>query len=100
MAGVLPRKAFAFEDVAQVAAAMGADYLYATAVGVRMALHASRVFFIKARPAAARFEFSLRRIKWVIATTTNKGAARKQCLVFAAERTFRSFVDDDSLFIG
>src|SRR5215213_3607485 len=100
MAGVLLREAFAFEDVAQVAAAVSAEYLRATPVRVGMALHAAWVFFIEARPAAARLEFSLRRIQRVVAAPANKGAGRKQRLVLAAERPFRSLVDDDSLFVG
>jgi hypothetical protein len=54
MTGVLPGEAFPFEDVAQVTAAVGADYFCTTPVRVRMALHASWVFFIEARPAAQR----------------------------------------------
>lgn len=53
MAGVLLREAFAFENVAQVAPAVGADYLRTKPIGIRVALHASRVFFVEARPAAA-----------------------------------------------
>ena len=100
MAGVLLCKAFVFEDVAQVAAAVGANYLRATPVRIPMALHTPWVFIIEARPAATRLEFSLRRIERVVAASTNKSAGRKQCLVLAAERPFRSLVDDDSLFVG
>ena len=53
MAGVPLREVFAFEDVAQVAAAVGADYLGAMPVRVRMGLHSPGVFFIEAGPAAA-----------------------------------------------
>ena len=81
MAGVLLREAFAFEDMAEMAAAISADYLRATPVHVQMALNAPRVFFIEARPAAARLEFSLRRIKRVVATPANEGAGRKLRLV-------------------
>ena len=42
MARVFVREAFAFEDVAQVAAAMGADDLHAASVRIRMALYAAR----------------------------------------------------------
>ena len=52
VAGILLREAFAFEDMAQVAPAVGADYLRATPVRVRMAHHASWEFVIEAGPAA------------------------------------------------
>ncbi len=100
MASVLLREVFAFEDVAQVPAAVGADYLCATAVGVRMALHASGIFFIETGPAAARLEFGRSRVKRVVATPADKRAGRKQRVVVAAERPFRSFVDDDALLFG
>ena len=53
VAGVLLREAFAFKDVAQVAAAVGADYLRAIPIRIGMAFNALRVFFIEARPTAA-----------------------------------------------
>lgn len=100
MAGVLLGEAFTFEDVAQMAAAVGADYLRAAPVRVRMSLDTVRIFFIKTRPAAARLEFCLRRVKRVVAAATDKRARRIQRLVLAGERPFRSLVDDDSLFLG
>ncbi len=99
MAGVLPGEAFPFKDVAQVTAAVGADYFRTTTVRVRMSLHASWVFVIEAGPAAARFKFSFCRIEGVVAAPANKSAGRKQRLVLAAERPFRSLVNDDSLFV-
>ena len=60
MAGVLLGEAFAFEHVAQMAAAVCADYFRATPIGVHMSLYAPWVFFIEAGPATARLEFSLR----------------------------------------
>ena len=99
VAGVLLRKAFAFEDVAQVAAAVSADYLGATAIRVGTAFDAAGIFFIEAGPAAARLEFCLRRVKRVVAAPADKRAGRIQRLVLAAERTFRSLVNDDSLFL-
>ena len=45
MTSVLVSEAFAFKDVAQVAAAVSADYLRATPVIVETALHALWTFF-------------------------------------------------------
>src|SRR5215208_8352743 len=99
MAGVLPGEAFPFEDVAQVTATVGTDYFRTMPVGVHMALHASRVFIIETRPAAARLELSLRGIERVVAASADKGAGRKLRLILARERSFRSLVKDDSLFV-
>ena len=82
-----------------MAATVSADYLRATTVGVSMALDAAAVFFIEAGPAAARLEFGLRRVQWIVAAPTDKGAGRVQTLVLAAERPLCSLVDDDSLFL-
>jgi hypothetical protein len=99
VARVLLREAFAFEHVAQVPAAVSADYLRAPTIRIRTAFDAARVFFIEAWPTAARLEFGFRREKRVIATPAYKRARRIQRLVLAGERSFCSFVDDDSLFL-
>lgn len=100
MTRVLLGEAFAFEYVAEMAAAVRADYLNATSVGVAMPLDAARVFVIEAGPAAARLKLSLRRVERVVAAPANKRAGRKQRLVLAAEWPFRSLVYDHSLFVG
>lgn len=99
MARVLIRKTFAFEDVAQVTATVGADDLRATSVRIRNALHASREFVIETGPAAARLKLRFRRIQRVVAAPANEGSGRIKRFVLAAERPFRSLVDDDSFFI-
>ena len=99
VAGVLLCETFTLEDVAQMTAAVSADYLRATTVRVGKALDAAPVLFIEARPAAARLEFGLRRVKWVVAAPTDKGTGRVQPLVLTAERPFCSLVDDDSLLV-
>ena len=98
--GIFVGQAFPFEDVAEVAAAMGTDDLGATPVCVRVPPNSSRIFFIEAGPAAAGVEFSLSRIKWVVAPPANKRAGRKEPVVLTAERPFRTLVDDYSFFIG
>lgn len=99
VACILLREAFAFEDVAQVAAAVCANYLRATSIRVGTAFDAAWVFFIEARPATARLELSLCRVKRIVAAPTNKGAGRIQSLVLTAERSFCSLADDDSFFL-
>src|ERR1044072_2492475 len=78
---------------------MRADYLRATPVRVLNSLDGLRIFFIEARPAAARLEFSLCRIERVVTAPANKRAGRKHLLVLAGEWPFRSFVSDYSLFV-
>ena len=76
--GVLIREAFAFEDVAQVTAAVGADYLRVTPVRILMTHHTARVFFIEAGPTAALIlNLASAGIKWVVAAPANKCARRK-----------------------
>ena len=48
MASVLFREAFAFKDVAQVAAAVGADYLRAIPIRIGMAFNASAAHVYRA----------------------------------------------------
>jgi hypothetical protein len=100
VASVLLREAFAFKDVAQMAATMTADYLNATPVRIPMALHGAREFVVKAGPTATRLELGLGRIERVVAAPANKSAGRIQRFVLAAERHFRSFIDNYSLFVG
>jgi hypothetical protein len=59
MTGVLLGEAFAFEDVAEMAAAVRANYLRATPVRILESLNGPRVFVIEAGPATTRLEFSL-----------------------------------------
>jgi hypothetical protein len=74
VARVLVGEALALEDVAEVAAAVGADYFRAPAVRVRVALDAPRVLFVETRPAAARLELGLGRVEWVVAAPADEGA--------------------------
>ena len=99
MASVLRREAFPFEHVAQVPAAVSADYLRAMTVRIRTAFDAARVFFIEAWPTASRLKFGFRREKRVVATPADKRARRIQRLVLAREWSFCSFVDNNSLFL-
>ena len=100
MARVLLRKAFTFENVAEVSAAMRADDLYATPVRIWTTLDTARIFVVEAGPTAAGFEFGFRRIEWIVAAPAYKRARRKHRFVFAAERPFGSLVDNDPLFVG
>ena len=74
---VLVSEAFAFKDVAQVTAAVSAEYLRATPVLIETALYAFWIFFIEAGPAAARIEFGLRRKERVVAAPANKSSRRR-----------------------
>ena len=81
MASVLLREAFAFKHVAEVAAAVSADDLSATAIRIGTAFDAARVFFVEAWPTAARLEFGFRRVKGIVATPADERARRIQRLV-------------------
>jgi hypothetical protein len=98
VAGVFIRKAFALEDVTQMGMAVSAKYFDASSVPVYMTLHALRVFFIEARPAAARIEFGLCGIERIVAAPTNKGAGREKLIVLACIRPLRALKDYDLLF--
>ena len=100
MAGVFVCEAFALEDVTQVGMAVSASDFDASSIRIYMALHAVWVFFIEARPAAARMEFGLCRIERVVAASTNKRAGREKLIVLAGIWPFRALMDDDALFLG
>ena len=74
VSGIFLGEAFAFEHVAQVAAAVGADDLSAAPVRVLMTFHAARIFFIEAGPTAAGLEFGFSRVERVVATPADKRA--------------------------
>jgi hypothetical protein len=79
---------------------VSAKYFDASSIRIYMALHALRVFFIEARPAATRMEFGRCGIKRIVAPPTNKHAGREKLIVLADKWHFRALTDDDSLFFG
>ena len=100
MAGILGGEAFAFEDVAQMAAAVGTDDLDTPAVGVQDACYGSFYLVIKAGPAAERVELVIGPIQGGVALFAGVEAGSVMHVVLASERTLCAFVDKDTFFFG
>jgi len=62
---------FAFKNMTQMAAAMGANDLHPPAVGIRNTLHCAWYFIVKTGPAAMRFELRFGGIKRCVAAPAN-----------------------------
>ena len=97
---VFGRKAFAFENVSQMAAAICADDFNAPSVGIGHTLYRAGNFVVKRRPAAVRFKLVLRTIKRCVATAANVCAGFFMICVFTGERTFGAFAEYDPFFFG
>ena len=100
MPRVLRGEAFAFEDVAEVTFAVGADDLDAAAVGIGVLVNSSGNFIIEARPSATRFEFISGLIEWLVALAADVGSGEFVVFVLAGAGAFGAFVEEDALFFG
>ena len=67
MPGILRRHVFAFENVAEVGTAVGAEYLDTATVGISFATHCAGYFIVKAGPATEGFKLVIRAVERRIA---------------------------------
>ncbi len=100
MAGVAGSHLLADEDVSQVSAAGGANYLGASSVGVGQAAHRVRYFGVERGPAAAGVEFVIGAIQRGTAAAATIGAFFAMAIVFSAKGAFGSFMDDNARLFG
>lgn len=102
MPGIFLRHAFAFEHVAEVAAAIRADdfgAFHAEGV-VFLADNGAGDFIIERRPAAAAVELVGRAVKLGVAAAADVGAGGFVVPVFTGESAFGAFLGDHVFFIG
>ena len=99
MPGVFGGKAFAFKNVAQVAAAMGADDLRAASVGVGQAAHGLGQGVVKAGPAAAGVKLVFGAEQGCAALAAEVSSRRLGMYIGSAEGRFRGLVQQDGGFL-
>jgi len=99
VAGVFVCKSFAGEDVAEMAAAAGADDLHPLAIRIGDALDRAGNLVIKARPAAAGMEFILRAVERGVAALAEIGAFRLVVGVLPGEGPLRPLVQDHPFLV-
>ena len=101
MASVRRGKAFPYEYVAQMAAAVGALDLRPMTVGVRQALHGSWYLLIESRPATTSVKLVIGSIELGIAPPADIETFLIKVVVFSREGLFRALsFDYESLLRG
>src|SRR5690606_3238914 len=100
MPRVLGRKAFAFKHMAEMAAAVAADDLDTTAVGVGVTLHRAGDLVVKAGPATVAVELVGRLVQRGVALPADVSAGGLVVGVLADEGALRPLVEDDAGFVG
>lgn len=100
MAGILCREAFAFEYMAQVAAAVVAKDFHTATVGIADFFDGAGDFVVEAWPATAAAEFVVAIVQRIIATAADEDAVDLEVVVLVGKRHFGAFTDNDVLFLG
>lgn len=90
----------AAEDVAEVAAAVGALDLGPPAVGVGEVFHRRGQFGVEGGPAAVRRELVLGAVEQRAAAPARVDAVLEEVVVLAGEGALGALVDDDRLLLG
>ena len=100
MPGVFRRKPFAFEHVAQVRAAIGANNFHATAIGIQYAIYRAGYLIIKTRPAAPGIELLRTREEVLGATTAAEDTVGVDVQERSGERNLGGRLTQDGVAIG
>ena len=100
MAGIGGGEPFSHENVAQMAAAVGAFHLDPHAVGVGKMLHGTLNLFVEGWPAAMGVEFINRPVDLGVALAADIGAGFVEIVVFTGEGPFRPLGLDHAPFFG
>ena len=98
VAGVFFGQAFADKNMAEVAAAIGAEYLGAPPVGVCFFAYRTGYFVIESRPTAAGVELVGRAVQRRFAPPADVFACGKMLVVLARKWALCAFVFDDPFF--
>ena len=100
MARVLAGESFSHEDVAEMTTAVITDDFRAKTVAVGHTLDRTLDLIIEAGPTALADEFVIGPIERRVATPADVGAWLLEIRVFADERPFCPFTQDDTRFLG
>lgn len=100
MPSVLGRHALAFEDVAEMSAAMIADDLRSPTISVSNAFDGVADLVVEAGPTAPRVELAGRFIQRRVAPSAEIGAGLLAIVQLPGARSLGALVDDDACFFG
>lgn len=92
--------AFAGEDMAQMAGAIGAEYFSAATISIGDLVYCTGDLIVKTGPAAVGFELGSVLEQFCAALFAGVKALFEVIIVLSREGRFRSLVDDDILFPG
>lgn len=100
MPGIFLSQTLTFENVTEVAVAIGTKNLNSPTIGISLPANGSRNLIVESWPATARVELVLRAVQRGFAAATDVGARGKMLVVLTSEGVLGAFVFNHPSFIG